>query len=308
MAENRTRAQRKAEQKSAHQATNDSHARSPQLRKLHEDEAQRKAKPQSSNPPVKKQAPKTPSATRPAGTSPATVIWGWVDAVIMAAVLLIAQMISTSVMGNTLARLLPVMGKAGARFGLLTIFYVVEVMALSYLAHRKNLGLAQAFRLRLAKIELNWPEIGRSTLLVAGLLVATRGVGMLWTYVTSILNWNVNSSQGIVELFGTTSTGVILAGVAVVICAPVVEEMVFRGIVLNVLGQQFSSVVAVGISAGVFALYHGSLWAFVPHMALGVATGYLALTRKTLLPAILLHAAYNATLLAAAAYLTNVAG
>lgn len=228
--------------------------------------------------------------------------------VIMAAVLLIAQMISASVMGNALAQLLPVIGKAGARFGLLTIFYVAEVMALSYLAHRKNLGLAQAFRLRLKLAELNWSEIGRSALLVAGLLVGTRGVGMLWTYVTSILNWSVTSSQGIVELFGTTSTGIALAAVAVVLCAPIVEEMVFRGIVLNVLGQRFSPVVTVGISAGIFALYHGSLWAFIPHMVLGVATGYLAFSRKTLWPAIVLHAAYNATLLAAAAYLTNVAG
>jgi membrane protease YdiL (CAAX protease family) len=58
------------------------------------------------------------------------------------------------------------------------------------------------------------------------------------------------------------------------------------------------------VTALFFALYHASLWAFIPHFVLALTLGYLAVSRKTLWPAIILHAAYNATLMAAAYYLT----
>lgn len=89
---------------------------------------------------------------------------------------------------------------------------------------------------------------------------------------------------------------------ATVILAPVVEEIIFRGVTLNLAKKAGASfVVANVIQAVMFGVYHGNWVQGVYAGVLGLVLGYVAQKYGSLYPSILLHLAYNlaATLLSA---------
>ena len=56
----------------------------------------------------------------------------------------------------------------------------------------------------------------------------------------------------------------------------------------------------ISLSALMFATLHGSLWSLLPMTFLGLALGRIASRRRSLWPAIILHVAYNAVIVAPA--------
>ena len=81
---------------------------------------------------------------------------------------------------------------------------------------------------------------------------------------------------------------VVMAGM---LCAvvPLVEETVFRGILLGALPRK----IGLPLSAGAFALAHGLDLYFFPLFFMGWALGLLALRQRALLPGIVLHGLIN---------------
>ncbi len=74
------------------------------------------------------------------------------------------------------------------------------------------------------------------------------------------------------------------------------EEILFRGIVLAGLRKTFPDGAAVAVSAAMFATIHLSPVAFFHTGALGLLFGWLTLQTRSLWPAILLHTAWNTTM------------
>jgi len=88
--------------------------------------------------------------------------------------------------------------------------------------------------------------------------------------------------------------GVAVLVLVVVIGAPVVEELFFRGLVLRSLERRFPPRVALVATAAAFALFH---WQGVQTPALfvfGLVAGWLAQRQGRLGAAMLAHAAFNA--------------
>ncbi|MBV8981782.1 MAG: CPBP family intramembrane metalloprotease [Acidimicrobiia bacterium] len=79
----------------------------------------------------------------------------------------------------------------------------------------------------------------------------------------------------------------------VVVGAPVVEELFFRGLVLRSLQRRFGDRWAVAGSAVVFGLAHFEPLQLPALVALGVILGMLAVTTKRLGPSIFTHAGFN---------------
>jgi sodium transport system permease protein len=77
----------------------------------------------------------------------------------------------------------------------------------------------------------------------------------------------------------------------------IVEELVFRGVVLSLLRRTLSNNSAVWMQALLFGLMHGSVFRFLPTSALGWVLGYLAARSGSIVPSILVHAMTNAILL-----------
>jgi membrane protease YdiL (CAAX protease family) len=93
---------------------------------------------------------------------------------------------------------------------------------------------------------------------------------------------------------------VLLFVIGAVVAAPLVEELLFRGLLLRALLRRLEPVGAVLISAVVFALVHyvgdPSTLPFLPALAgLGAVLGVIALRTNSLSRPILIHAGFNLT-------------
>lgn len=79
-----------------------------------------------------------------------------------------------------------------------------------------------------------------------------------------------------------------LYGLSVVIIPPLVEEIMFRGVILQSL-RRYGNGFAVLVSAMLFGMYHGNLIQMVFAFLSGLALGYVVIRTNSLLPSILIH-------------------
>jgi membrane protease YdiL (CAAX protease family) len=75
----------------------------------------------------------------------------------------------------------------------------------------------------------------------------------------------------------------------VCITGPLIEELFFRGIVLNGLLKLFNPRKAILLSAIVFGIFHGNPWQFVPAFIIGLILGYVYWKTHSLLPCLFAH-------------------
>lgn len=79
----------------------------------------------------------------------------------------------------------------------------------------------------------------------------------------------------------------------VVIIAPVIEELIFRGIILHGFRKNYSAVTAVGMSAILFSLFHLNPWQIPATFVLGLLLGWIMIRTRNILLAITGHALNN---------------
>ncbi len=105
-----------------------------------------------------------------------------------------------------------------------------------------------------------------------------------------------HSFQPILDSFTDAATPVWFrwwtVGIAVIL-APIVEEALFRGILLPVLLQKYRMWVALFASALVFALVHGHFPSLLPLFVLGIGLGAAYMYTGNLLVPICIHAVFN---------------
>ena len=87
--------------------------------------------------------------------------------------------------------------------------------------------------------------------------------------------------------------------VVVAVAAPVVEEMIYRGLGLSLVGALAPPAVAVAATALLFGLAHGLVVALPVLAAFGVVLAVVRLRTDSLYPAIALHAVFNGAALIA---------
>jgi membrane protease YdiL (CAAX protease family) len=75
--------------------------------------------------------------------------------------------------------------------------------------------------------------------------------------------------------------------------APVLEEMLFRGIILRGFLERYARVPAIFGAALLFALAHHNIYQFPVAMIVGAIVGWLYERTRSLWPGIAMHAAYN---------------
>jgi len=85
--------------------------------------------------------------------------------------------------------------------------------------------------------------------------------------------------------------------IVLALCAPVWEEVMFRGFLLPSLARRMPSPAAVAASSVVFALVHFTREGFLPLLLLGGVFGAAYLHNGNLVPAIVLHSLWNVCLL-----------
>jgi membrane protease YdiL (CAAX protease family) len=83
--------------------------------------------------------------------------------------------------------------------------------------------------------------------------------------------------------------------ISMLLTAPFLEEIIFRGVLLQTIKRYAGSAAAIGISSLVFAALHGSLYVMANIFFLGLLFGYLFDRTGSIVPGMVLHFLFNAT-------------
>jgi membrane protease YdiL (CAAX protease family) len=155
------------------------------------------------------------------------------------------------------------------------------------------LALAHGRRFREA-FALRRPRSWRTALLLSGAII----VAMLVVSFALSPLLDPEEEQGLVPTTWDSSRAAPFAAfaLAVAVVAPIVEELMFRGIgytLLEPFGERFA-IVAVGLA---FGLVHGLVDGFVIVAAFGIGLAYMRSRTRSIYPCILLHSAFNGTAL-----------
>ncbi len=237
--------------------------------------------------------------------------WDLVDAAVVVVMVVATILARDAILALKPFALMPQAGRVLVRVMVLAAFYLAQVGVIAFLAARHGVTIWRGFGLGRRGTARSW-AVGAAA--VVGLFVATRLATT--AYATAAHNAGLDPpaspSLDVVGAFGVGRAGLAIATVLVVVVAPFVEELIFRGVLLSA----FDSVLeprwpalgpwpAIVASSALFALSHLSAWLIVPTFVLGIALGWLAWWRRGLWPAILLHALYNGVGVAAAFWLAS---
>ncbi|MGH2795949.1 MAG: lysostaphin resistance A-like protein [Actinomycetota bacterium] len=132
----------------------------------------------------------------------------------------------------------------------------------------------------------------------AGILAAVIGLAagaavtqLVLTIANNVTDRPVETPQQLPEI--QHGTELFLAGIAVVIVAPIAEELFFRGFIYQALRKWRGPTQGMFLSAGVFAIAHVSPVIMPSIFVLGVILAYLFEKRASVVATIAAHVAYN---------------
>lgn len=141
------------------------------------------------------------------------------------------------------------------------------------------------------------------------LLIYAGGIGALLViyFIVYTINPNILNSVQAAMTDGTAEhfsrSGIIYMFMGSVIAAPVTEEFIFRGILLDRLKNKYNIHIAIFISSLIFMVVH-----FNPNpvrFLVGISSCILVYKYKSLIPSILLHALNNFIALLSTVYSSN---
>ena len=93
--------------------------------------------------------------------------------------------------------------------------------------------------------------------------------------------------------FESTMTSDIYSFFSIVIAAPILEELVFRGIILDGFLKRYSPIKSIMWSSIFFGVAHLNPWQFIPAFAIGSIIGWLYWKSNSLIPGIVMHFVNN---------------
>jgi len=180
----------------------------------------------------------------------------------------------------------------------LTVLGVEGPMALSAgLTNVLTFGLAAWAGYRIADRPLHDTFALRSASLriVPGLVALLVGLTVLAAEGVALLTQVMPIPPDLYTLFEdvTVESGrvgfLVVAGIG-----PLVEELLFRGVILSGLLSHYRARWAIVGSAVLFGAMHLNPWQFVPAFAMGLSGGWLVMRTRSLWPSVALHMGYNA--------------
>ena len=98
-------------------------------------------------------------------------------------------------------------------------------------------------------------------------------------------------NKSVEKIFNSQVAGFLLVAVA----APILEETLFRGVILRALLKKFNPFKAILLSAVAFGIFHLNPWQFLYATVLGLYLGYMYWKTKSLFYPVLIHFMLNST-------------
>jgi uncharacterized protein len=135
-----------------------------------------------------------------------------------------------------------------------------------------------------------------------GISVVLVGAGILFNYLYGNYVFpDVEMQEQVRKLFAAipkTPVNWVILYLTVAVVAPLLEELLFRGLLQNSLANRMPIWAAILLSAAIFAAGHMQLYAFPGLLVLGAVFGYIYHITGSLRVTILLHMLNNAAALA----------
>jgi len=158
------------------------------------------------------------------------------------------------------------------------------------LAFGTTLGIAHWQRSKITPIKTYDLSFGSVKLMT---LIALSTIGILIGLTIPIVN-SLYIPEFMKEIMlQLASQKGIFSFVAIVIAAPVIEEFVFRGIILDGLLRKHSPIKSILISSILFGVVHLNPWQFISALILGAFSGWVYYRTRKLILSILIHSVNN---------------
>lgn len=162
-----------------------------------------------------------------------------------------------------------------------TFSLFVEVAVIIWLARTRQAGLAD-FGLKPAKTQ--WYLVAVLSYLVQ--IICIVGIFMLINRFFPVID--TDEEQSVLE-FGRSGWGFWLSFISSVVVAPVIEELMFRGIIFVGLAKKLPLWVAAVVSALAFAFMHGQINVGIYTFIFGLILSWVYIRSGSLYPGILAH-------------------
>lgn len=185
-----------------------------------------------------------------------------------------------------------------ADFDPTTVYIINTVISLIFLYVCPIVATLLIFKMPLKKInETSYQKpkyFGRSL----GMFPALYSLGIITNLLTMLVSKlfkepDMNESFNTVnDLSAPNMTCAVILFVQLAIIAPLVEELWFRGIVLESM-RPYGNGVAIFISGLLFGLTHANFAQFFYATVIGICLGYVAVSTKSIIPTTVLHAMFN---------------
>ncbi|MCY6356050.1 CPBP family intramembrane glutamic endopeptidase [Clostridium sp. ZS2-4] len=160
-----------------------------------------------------------------------------------------------------------------------------EIAAYIYIIRKiiKEINLKENFKL---KIQYK-PKLKEYIYVILALL------GYLFIYGNTIelLLSNIPESQWVEEYFSTIPIPLLIISVSIV--APIFEEIIYRGIILEQLDRRYGMIKAIIVSSLLFGIVHLNIHQGVNAFFIGIVAGFIYIKTNSLLLSMFLHFANN---------------
>lgn len=100
--------------------------------------------------------------------------------------------------------------------------------------------------------------------------------------------------EKLLPILGENTLSLIIAGILIVLVAPILEEIFFRGFLLRTLVNKWGIVLGSIISSALFAVLHLQFGSIIPIFILGLIINWMVIRSKSILPSIFFHVFNNA--------------
>ena len=150
-------------------------------------------------------------------------------------------------------------------------------------------------------------SVGSVMVVLGGpILLVTVGANWWFAGLCELIVPAEQVSEAEYELLVGLVQGGVVSFITVGIVAPVLEEMLFRGVLLRGFLEHYKTVPAILLSAVVFAGFHFTLSQLPVAFGLGCFVGWLYWRTRSLWPCILAHMFYNMSIIVIYAHIDDI--
>ena len=161
------------------------------------------------------------------------------------------------------------------------VAYINSIIPVIWIGFLKlNSNQAKAYTIKFNKAP--WPVILTGIVLMICIAVITDPLTVLFPVPDSLK-----------KVFQEMSAPNVFAFITAVVAAPLLEEILFRGIILNGLLKNYSPKTAILVSAALFSLVHLNPWQAIPAFLGGALMGWLYYKTNSIIPGMILHFSNN---------------